>query len=79
MGPVETAIRRHVSEGRQLQTPTGSPFVVDRIDDRGIVLLLGAKQAPTRLSWSALEGVTELFRGRAWMRTTGAFETTSES
>jgi len=75
MGPVQTAIRSQLRSGTELATPTGAPFVVDRIDERGIVLLLGKGQWPTRLPWRALEEVPELFRGRGWVRTTGTFDT----
>jgi hypothetical protein len=76
-GPVETAIRARLSEGAQLETPTGSAFILAQIDGRGIVLLLGKGQWATRLPWQALEEVPELFLGRGWLRTTGTFDTES--
>jgi hypothetical protein len=76
-GPVQRAVRSNCSPGSQLQTPTGAPFVLKRIDDRGIVLLLGEGEWATRLPWHALEEIPELFRGRGWLRTTGTFDTES--
>jgi hypothetical protein len=76
-GPVEVAIRAGLSEGARLETPTGASFVIDCVDGRGIVLLLGQGRWATRLPWQALEEVPELFRGRGWLRTTGTFDTQS--
>jgi hypothetical protein len=75
VGPVESAIRACLVPGQQLHTPTGAPFVLDQIDGRGIVLLLGAGQWATRLPWQALEEIPDLIRGRGWVRTTGTFDT----
>jgi hypothetical protein len=33
------------------------PFSVDKIDDEGVVLLLGKGQWPTRITWPCWEGV----------------------
>jgi hypothetical protein len=44
--------------GQVLYTPTRrAPFTVNEIDTEGVVLLLGKKEARTRLSWDCLEGV----------------------
>lgn len=60
MGPVERAVRSSIAGGAILVTPTRRrPFVVERLDHSGVVLLLGAKQAWTRISWECLEGVPE--------------------
>lgn len=61
--PVELAIRDSISPRQVLLTPSGKkPFVVDRLDHDGIVLLLGAKQAVTRLTWPCLEGIVPFLR-----------------
>lgn len=74
VGPVERAVRECVTSGDVLRTPgQGKPFTVDRIDGRGLVLLLGQGRWETRLPWDALEGIPGLFRGRGWLRTTGLF------
>ena len=71
-GPVEAAIRARISPGTRLPTPTGrATFIVHELNPRGIVLLLGAKQAWTPLSWSCLEGVPEILRHRGWLRIGG--------
>jgi hypothetical protein len=57
-GPVQQAIRAHLTEGQVLDTPSQhKPFKIGRIDGDGLVLLLGAGEWPTRLSWDCLEGV----------------------
>jgi hypothetical protein len=78
VGPVQTAVRQHLTDGQGLQTPTGKPFVLDRIDERGVVLLVGASRASTRLPWRALEEVPELFRDRGWLPTSGQYEMTGD-
>jgi hypothetical protein len=76
-GPVQQAVRAHCSAGSELRTPTGAPFVLERVDGRGVVLLLGKGEWATRLPWQALEEIPEFLRGRGWMRTTGTFDTES--
>ena len=62
-GPVEKAIRSSVHEGQVLHTPSrGAPFTVERIDAKGVVLLLGKGQWWTRISWTCLEGVVPYIR-----------------
>ena len=74
MGPVEQAVRAHVHDGMELETPgRGKPFEVQRLHGRGIVLLLGEGRWETSIPWEALEGVVDLLRGRGWVRTTGSF------
>jgi hypothetical protein len=64
-GPVQTALRSTVHDGDQLATPArGAPFIVDRIDSDGVVLLLGKQRAVTRFSWGCLEGLPEYVRGK---------------
>ncbi len=75
MGPVQQAVREHVRAGMELATPgQGKPFIVEDLDQEGLVLLLGRGQWRTRLPWEALEGVPDLLRGRGWVRTTRSFE-----
>lgn len=62
-GHVESAIRRTISPGQSLHTPSRhAPFVVDVIDHRGVVLLLGKGQWRTPLSWECLEGLVPYIR-----------------
>lgn len=71
-GPVQRAIRASVSEGQILHTPARrAPFIVERIDTDGIVLLLGVKRAWTPIPWDALEGVPAFLSGKDWVRITG--------
>ena len=65
MGPVEHAVRANVSAGTVLHTTARyRPFVVDRLDDDGVVLLLGEGQYPVRISWDCLEGVVGFLYGK---------------
>lgn len=58
MGPVQTAIRRHLGRGDVLHTPSRrAEFVIGSIDSGGLVLLLGEGRHATPLSWEGLEGV----------------------
>jgi hypothetical protein len=60
---VESAIRESIGPGQVLLTPSRKkPFTIDRVDNDGIVLLLGAKEAPTRITWSCLEGAVPFIR-----------------
>jgi hypothetical protein len=80
MGPVERAVRASIHQGEELRTPGQSkPFWVHRMDEHGLVLLLGRGRWETRVPWGALEGVPELLRGRGWVRTTGSFEHESDT
>ena len=68
-GPVEAAIRAHVSPGSRLPTPTGrAAFVVHELNSTGMVLLLVQKRAWTFLSWDCTEGVPTFLRDRGWVR-----------
>jgi len=80
MGPIEQAVRERVRAGDRLLTPSqGKPFIVDSIDDAGVVLLLGAKRARTPIRWSVLEGVGTLLVGRGWMTIGSVYDTTAAS
>jgi hypothetical protein len=71
-GPVERAVRAHVSEGQRRYTiPRRAAFSVASMDDEGIVLLFGWKQARTRLSWERLEGVVPFLHARGWVSISG--------
>lgn len=62
-GPVESAIRRSITPGMTLHTPSRrAPFVVVAIDREGVVLLMGVGQWPTRLTWECLEGIVPYLR-----------------
>ena len=74
MGPVEQALRRTFSAPATLHTLGRSkPFVLRAIDSDGIVLLLGRKQARTRLPWDCLESVPLFLRSQpGWVPVGGA-------
>ncbi len=64
-GPVQQAIRDHIHEGQVLHTPSHrKPFKIGPIDGDGLVLLLGAGEWPTRLTWECLEGVVPFLTER---------------
>ena len=66
MESVERAIRSTFSSPVTLHAVgQHKPFVLDEIDRRGIVLLLGTKQAHTRLSWECLEDVVPFLGANA--------------
>jgi hypothetical protein len=67
MGPIETAIRKCVTPGAVLSTPTGrGRFSVAEIDTKGPVLLLGRKEARTLIPWLALEGLPGFLGAESW-------------
>jgi hypothetical protein len=75
-GSVEDAVRRAVSPGDLLATPSGrGQFTVAEYTARGIVLLLGEKQARTPLPWQALEQVPDFLRGQDWVPIGGVYST----
>lgn len=76
-GPIERAIRTNLRSGQQLATPTGAPFTLATIDERGLVLLLGQQEAHTRLTWRCLEGIRELLISGSWMPIGGIYDTSS--
>src|SRR5690606_18368668 len=60
-------------------TPTGrGTFTVQTIDGQGVVLLLGAQEAVTRLTWECLEGVTSFLRHGSWVELGGRYETSAD-
>ena len=50
-------------------------FTVTEYTARGIVLLLGEKQARTPLPWRALEQVPDFLRGRGWVPIGSSYST----
>lgn len=75
-GPVERAVRAKIPSGARLATPVqGRPFTVARLDDRGIVLLLGAQEAWTLLKWDCLEGILPFLAGKGWVVIGSRYET----
>ena len=49
----------------ELFTPTRSnPFVVERIDSRGVVLLLGPERTATPIAWDCWEGIPKYLRSK---------------
>ena len=71
MGPVEQAIRDRLSAGSRLHTISRpSPFLLDKVDGRGIVLKLAMRWS-TRLSWQCLEGTKPYLRARGRVRAGG--------
>lgn len=80
MGPVEQAIRATVSAGDQLRTPTGrGAFRVQEVRERGVTLLLGAKQTPTFFTWHCLEGIPAFLATGAWVRVGSRYDTAAEA
>ena len=74
-GAIERAVRSRIKPGDQLHTAAAaSPFTVGRIDDSGVVLLLGKGRWPVRLTWRCLEGVCPFLRDRDWVRIGAAFD-----
>jgi hypothetical protein len=79
MGPIERAIRSTIQPPLALETPARSaPFIVDRLTERGIVLLLGEKRAYTPITWECLEGIAAFLRGRGWVKIGSKYEVTAE-
>ena len=75
-GPVQRAIRASVAPGDMLATPArGARFVVERIDEAGVLLHLGRGRWPIRLTWECLEGMVPYVAGRGWVRIGTMFET----
>ena len=76
MRPVEDSIRRSIGPGTVLSTPTGrGRFTCAELDSRGIVLLLGKKEARTRIPWDALEGIPKFLEGRGSVEIGSVFST----
>jgi hypothetical protein len=80
MRPVEQAIRTNVRAPVILRTIGQSrPFELHRIDSEGIVLLLGAQRAWTRISWECLEGIPAYLRRQGgWVKAGGMRSIDSE-
>lgn len=62
-----------------MPTPTGrGEFSIARIDADGVVLLLGAKEAWTPLSWACIEGVGTFLAAREWVPIGSKYETAAD-
>ena len=76
MEPVEQAIRaRFRTPPATLHTlGQGKPFVLERIDHNGIVLLLGQQRNYTPLRWDCLEGIVPFLRRHpGWVPAGGTY------
>jgi hypothetical protein len=73
--PVEEAIRAAFRTPATLYTLSrGRPFVLERIDNDGVVLLLGKKRNYTPLGWDCLEGLVPFLRRfPGWVPAGGAY------
>jgi len=79
LGPVQRAVRASLAPGDTLATPVrGAGFVVERIDDVGLVLLLGQGGWWTRLTWGCLEGIPPYIAGRGWVRIGSKYEISAD-
>jgi hypothetical protein len=75
VNPVEQAIQRRFKTPTTLHTlGQGKPFVLDRIDQKGIVLLLGTQRNYTPLTWDCLEGIVPFLRRQpGWVPAGGTY------
>lgn len=77
-GPVRQAVEASIRSGDRLTTPArGASFTVARVDEKGIVLLLGANEAWTPLRWECIEGIVPFLRARGWVEIGSHYETTA--
>ncbi len=77
-GIVERSIRAAVTDGQHLSTPTGAAFTIGQLTPDALVLLLGAGEHRTPISWDCLEGIPALLRGKDWVLIGGKFTTKSD-
>jgi hypothetical protein len=78
MGPVETAVRKAISAGDTLYTPSRvKPFTIGRMDTRTITLNLGALETATPIPWAVLEEVPKTFSTIEWTDIGMTFSTSS--
>lgn len=76
MGPVERRIRQCVSKGMVLRTVPGkAPFKVGELLDDALVLLYGAQETRTRITWKCLEGIPAFLAGRGWVEIRAVHDT----
>ncbi len=80
MATVEQAIRARFRTPATLHTlGQRKPFVLERIDHRGIVLLLGRQRNYTPLSWDCLKGIVLFLRRHpGWVRAGGTYVVSGE-
>ncbi len=48
------------------------------INEKGVVLLLGAQEAWTLMTWACLEGVGPYLTGKGWVRIGSKYETSAD-
>lgn len=75
MPSVEEAVRTKFRPPATLHTfGQGRPFVLERIDTNGIVLLLGRQRNYTPLGWDCLEGIVPFLRRHpGWVPAGGTY------
>jgi len=75
VGPVEHAFRARFRVPETLHTlGQGKPFILDRLDHDGIVLLLGQQRNYTPLRWACLEGIVPFLRRHpGWVPAGGTY------
>ena len=81
MGPVQQAVRSQFRGAATTLHTIGrsSPFVLDRVDADGIVLLLGRGRHVTAIDWECLEGVVPFLRQRpGWVAAGGTYKVQGE-
>ena len=79
-GIAETAIRDKLHNGQRLGTPSqGAPFVIERIDNRGVVLLMGQKETQTPFNWKVLEGALDFLKQKGWVPIGSVYENAAAS
>jgi hypothetical protein len=67
-GSIERAIRVKLSPRTSLRTfGRSKAFVLEEINEKGIVLLLGEKRAWTPFRWDCIEGVATFLKGKGWV------------
>jgi hypothetical protein len=54
------------------------PFVLEEINERGIVLLLGEKRAWTPIGWDCLEGLVPFLKGKGWVTGGSSFSVAAD-
>ena len=77
-GLAQSCIRGGIEPGARFGTPSeNEPFLVEGIDEQGIVLLLAEKHR-TRIPWEALEGALDLTHRHTSLRVGGGYTVDGE-